>query len=189
MGVNEGTPPPRPAHSTSSGRPISVSPRNTPQLPPIHIRVNMSPNCGGRNIDVTEQQVCGLFWSQPLNGQGGPPDGSRDRHPDVHRKVVIRQRNPDRRATMTSSAGGRYRWRQPYRAASAPIFATPAPPATDTLAHVKAPDTQSVREPLLVGLSRQRLLLGALEDLDQAPALGRREGAGLHQRHPVADAS
>src|SRR4051795_13640582 len=32
------------------------------------------------------------------------------------------------------------------------------------------------------------LLLGLLEDLDQAPALGRRQRPGLHQQHPVAHA-
>src|SRR5882757_3197409 len=31
-------------------------------------------------------------------------------------------------------------------------------------------------------------LLGPLEDLDEAPPLGRRQRSGLHQRHPVADA-
>src|SRR3954471_14802904 len=32
-------------------------------------------------------------------------------------------------------------------------------------------------------------LLGLLEDLDDAPALGGRQRAGLHQEHPVADAA
>src|SRR3954447_12198365 len=32
-------------------------------------------------------------------------------------------------------------------------------------------------------------LLGALEDLDDPPALGRRQRAGLHDQHPVADAA
>src|SRR3954454_4044717 len=36
---------------------------------------------------------------------------------------------------------------------------------------------------------RGRLLLGLLEDLDDTPALGRRQRTGLHDQDPVADAA
>src|SRR5712672_2564362 len=67
--------------------------------------------------------------------------------------------------------------------------ARPRTTTTSTPAHA-GPPAQNATAPARrehAGAALLIRLLGPLEDLDEPPALGRRQRTGLHQRNPVAD--
>src|SRR5689334_11257610 len=74
--------------------------------------------------------------------------------------------------------------------AKRPLCHPPAAPTTQVASNNPREGRETKRPPhaeAYGGLRRSWVLLGALEHLDQAPTLGRRERPRLHQRDAVAD--